>query len=128
MNAITYGLRCCEGMSVKTFSRANDTPDRPTQRMPRKLGESADQRAISDEANGEDTPALCHADCKDARMGLSAARNDDEGGIFACRDGRLERAATQAGDQVDHALDVGICLLYTSDAADDLLCVDLGGR
>ena len=30
------------------------------------------------------------------------------------------------------ALDIGqgdsICLLYTSDAADDLLCVDLGGR
>src|SRR5450756_3162796 len=23
---------------------------------------------------------------------------------------------------------VGCCLLYTSDAADDLLCVDLGGR
>ena len=23
---------------------------------------------------------------------------------------------------------VGTCLLYTSDAADDLLCVDLGGR
>ena len=23
---------------------------------------------------------------------------------------------------------MGICLLYTSDAADDLLCVDLGGR
>ena len=23
---------------------------------------------------------------------------------------------------------VGICLLYTSDAADDLLCVDIGGR
>ena len=23
---------------------------------------------------------------------------------------------------------IGICLLYTSDAADDLLCVDLGGR
>src|SRR5665213_840844 len=23
---------------------------------------------------------------------------------------------------------LGICLLYTSDAADDLLCVDLGGR
>ena len=27
----------------------------------------------------------------------------------------------------DKRLDVG-CLLYTSDAADDLLCVDLGGR
>ena len=24
--------------------------------------------------------------------------------------------------------DGGVCLLYTSDAADDLLCVDLGGR
>src|SRR5450756_3191781 len=24
--------------------------------------------------------------------------------------------------------DIGTCLLYTSDAADDLLCVDLGGR
>ena len=24
--------------------------------------------------------------------------------------------------------DIGGCLLYTSDAADDLLCVDLGGR
>src|SRR5450756_3239167 len=24
--------------------------------------------------------------------------------------------------------DPGLCLLYTSDAADDLLCVDLGGR
>ena len=26
------------------------------------------------------------------------------------------------------ALDSDACLLYTSDAADDLLCVDLGGR
>src|SRR5450756_3009708 len=25
-------------------------------------------------------------------------------------------------------IEIGICLLYTSDAADDLLCVDLGGR
>src|SRR5680860_1184568 len=31
----------------------------------------------------------------------------------------------RAGVQSDHA---GACLLYTSDAADDLLCVDLGGR
>ena len=43
----------------------------------------------------------------------------------------------QAGDRGicprknDHPLQPpgpGICLLYTSDAADDLLCVDLGGR
>ena len=29
---------------------------------------------------------------------------------------------------INTPLDVGVCLLYTSDAADDLLCVDLGGR
>src|SRR5450756_994782 len=34
----------------------------------------------------------------------------------SARDGAARRAATKA------------CLLYTSDAADDLLCVDLGGR
>ena len=27
-----------------------------------------------------------------------------------------------------YAVDGEACLLYTSDAADDLLCVDLGGR
>src|SRR5450756_2356564 len=30
--------------------------------------------------------------------------------------------------QLDAAGKEGVCLLYTSDAADDLLCVDLGGR
>src|SRR5665213_3144421 len=34
------------------------------------------------------------------------------------------RAATPAGS----ILPILVCLLYTSDAADDLLCVDLGGR
>src|SRR5450756_2169957 len=29
--------------------------------------------------------------------------------------------------ELDPAIRRGICLLYTSDAADDLLCVDLGG-
>mgnify|MGYP007111971078 CR=1 FL=1 len=33
--------------------------------------------------------------------------------------------ATARGEQFTHA---HVCLLYTSDAADDLLCVDLGGR
>ena len=32
-----------------------------------------------------------------------------------------------ACDYTRYCLD-SICLLYTSDAADDLLCVDLGGR
>ena len=45
--------------------------------------------------------------------------------------------AQQAGAGVDPGRDVYVprlrrgrsaCLLYTSDAADDLLCVDLGGR
>ena len=30
--------------------------------------------------------------------------------------------------RADHGADAHACLLYTSDAADDLLCVDLGGR
>src|SRR5450756_1776278 len=31
-------------------------------------------------------------------------------------------------DPDDPDADLRVCLLYTSDAADDLLCVDLGGR
>ena len=31
-------------------------------------------------------------------------------------------------DGYGHEYEACICLLYTSDAADDLLCVDLGGR
>ena len=35
----------------------------------------------------------------------------------------------QAGVRVEQLAEtLQICLLYTSDAADDLLCVDLGGR
>ena len=34
----------------------------------------------------------------------------------------------QVGDQTAYIFPVSRCLLYTSDAADDLLCVDLGGR
>ena len=41
---------------------------------------------------------------------------------------RLFDTAVQRGSlDTDDALGLG-CLLYTSDAADDLLCVDLGGR
>src|SRR5450756_589432 len=29
--------------------------------------------------------------------------------------------------RLDHLCLLGVCLLYTSDAADELLCVDLGG-
>src|SRR5680860_799325 len=36
--------------------------------------------------------------------------------LYRLYDGRLPHMA------------LGLCLLYTSDAADDLLCVDLGGR
>src|SRR5659263_412347 len=41
-----------------------------------------------------------------------------------------ERLRTIPGVEVLHgdALRLEFCLLYTSDAADDLLCVDLGGR
>ena len=46
---------------------------------------------------------------------------------------KLRVAHVEGGGQVDdERIDLtglqGGCLLYTSDAADDLLCVDLGGR
>ena len=53
----------------------------------------------------------------------------------ACR--RLAELASDNGEQVARVRRIHLpverpraegCLLYTSDAADDLLCVDLGGR
>src|SRR5450756_1316226 len=40
----------------------------------------------------------------------------------------LERTAASSGTVSRFETDILACLLYTSDAADDLLCVDLGGR
>ena len=37
-------------------------------------------------------------------------------------------AAAQVQQLTDNCREFGICLLYTSDAADDMQCVDLGGR
>ena len=41
---------------------------------------------------------------------------------------RREGGVKLSGEQVQPDLNTLLCLLYTSDAADDLLCVDLGGR
>src|SRR5680860_586310 len=41
---------------------------------------------------------------------------------------RLQLFIELFGGRGSLATDVYLCLLYTSDAADDLLCVDLGGR
>src|SRR5450756_951564 len=38
------------------------------------------------------------------------------------------RVSPAQGRKILDAAGTGVCLLYTSDAADDLLCVDLGGR
>ena len=40
----------------------------------------------------------------------------------------MEEFLRQLQNQVTLRSDLYPCLLYTSDAADDLLCVDLGGR
>src|SRR5450756_1979222 len=40
----------------------------------------------------------------------------------------VEMAKKQTAASITVAVPVSPCLLYTSDAADDLLCVDLGGR
>ena len=45
-------------------------------------------------------------------------------GVAACEGPALRTGAIDGYREVD----VEACLLYTSDAADDLLCVDLGGR
>src|SRR5450756_2892229 len=46
------------------------------------------------------------------------------GTVFAGTDQGLFRSTDRGGTWEQY----GTCLLYTSDAADDLLCVDLGGR
>ena len=40
----------------------------------------------------------------------------------------LERTAGELGLVLDQILQIGLCLLYTSDAADERSSVDLGGR
>ena len=53
-----------------------------------------------------------------------------------CENVDSEDAAEQIVDKLQQAFELPLdiqgkpyaCLLYTSDAADDLLCVDLGGR
>ena len=40
----------------------------------------------------------------------------------------LEQIYAKVQYLLRQATDINTCLLYTSDAADDLLCVDLGGR
>src|SRR5659263_186377 len=59
-------------------------------------------------------------------LGAAATRtsvqHDDR---FAVGTSALLPVQTLAVTDVEHAR---VCLLYTSDAADDLLCVDLGGR
>ena len=42
--------------------------------------------------------------------------------------GGMDHGDGMMSDDDMAALDAATCLLYTSDAADDLLCVDLGGR
>src|SRR5450756_2916563 len=46
-----------------------------------------------------------------------------DGGYYAARFSALEFL-----ERVRRQAAIYVCLLYTSDAADDLLCVDLGGR
>src|SRR5659263_488430 len=57
---------------------------------------------------------------KDAWLGLPVFIYEKNKGVVACA--QILRPLSQDEDGI-----MG-CLLYTSDAADDLLCVDLGGR
>src|SRR5450756_1209619 len=57
------------------------------------------------------------------RLGVSRVRGNPKPSDCLRHDLRLMH---QLGNRVSAARNT--CLLYTSDAADDLLCVDLGGR
>src|SRR5659263_378317 len=73
-----------------------------------------------------------------AHKSLRLLSESDESGVYAVSGltgrkifvtGHSEYDANTLRDEYFRDLDKGIpCLLYTSDAADDLLCVDLGGR
>src|SRR5680860_1435703 len=63
---------------------------------------------------------------REHRLGEREARLDTEGRHLEERADSLVAAESDIDTRRAGLLD--ICLLYTSDAADDLLCVDLGGR
>eukprot|EP00657_Telonema_sp_P-1_P003553 TRINITY_DN18465_c0_g1_i2.p2 TRINITY_DN18465_c0_g1~~TRINITY_DN18465_c0_g1_i2.p2 ORF type:complete len:110 (+),score=33.44 TRINITY_DN18465_c0_g1_i2:476-805(+) len=48
--------------------------------------------------------------------------------IGGCRSRKVRHYNSHMVEPSDHFYSPLPCLLYTSDAADDLLCVDLGGR
>ena len=56
---------------------------------------------------------------RDRQVAVARGRAADVNGLVA----GLDMGGVHVGIRVDRD-----CLLYTSDAADDLLCVDLGGR
>src|SRR5659263_783310 len=73
------------------------------------------------------TPLPCLPAARGTGRQAAAEPDDEEAGLDSpvldrsAPQHRLDALGVQAGRSVS-------CLLYTSDAADDLLCVDLGGR
>ena len=55
-------------------------------------------------------------------------RGDDGLVILGADDSQGNDFPSRAARKLAGDADPAVCLLYTSDAADDLLCVDLGGR
>src|SRR5450756_2307486 len=63
----------------------------------------------------------------DNYIGIAEKAVDMYGKCMSIPDGLMAVSYTHLTSMPEPEL-LGICLLYTSDAADDLLCVDLGGR
>src|SRR5680860_1909875 len=78
-------------------------------------GLSSDLKLSDTPSHG--TAGIVQGELLHAELQLSAAGHN----IQIITDHRLHQ-------QCSHLLTTDPCLLYTSDAADDLLCVDLGGR
>src|SRR5659263_604727 len=96
------------------------------------------QSIISAQASGRIATLLVKAGDK-VRAGQVLATIDDREAQTGVQSSQAQVAQAQAGlhnaqANFDRTRDlrakgfVSACLLYTSDAADDLLCVDLGGR
>src|SRR5450756_2941765 len=98
-------------------------------------------------ADGQSTSVLLGISAADGRVKWRFAPSPPDGSLDAYAPGLISVTSSSGAtwqDELDPATGrvrwqvaspyhatvtpSGICLLYTSDAADDLLCVDLGGR
>src|SRR5659263_551609 len=118
------GSRCSRARTANAFGAWTTSPRRPLTpgRARRSSGRPWSRRG--------------RRPTEPAAEGLSTLRIEDVDALEVHHDLRViictqPRTRVDPGEQLGLAgehVEEHLCLLYTSDAADDLLCVDLGGR